>query len=223
MAMELSDFKRKGKGISNIIPIEGRNLTILIRKEDDQDFFKILGYGYHVKIKHIVSKDTLEEVDEVVMDICKKLESACYVTDKWDMSTFLEKLSLEYPKQQNRTRLRLTSNDGKITMFIKEEKNGFVCKVRDYKEGTTELKEAYIHYAVATEEEAERILTERMNEYDCFGYYSRILKRKPKYHTQHEKNVIDDCVNFVIENISSEEEYEFLLKQQEMFKDIKGV
>ena len=222
--MELSDFERNGKGISNTIPIEDRNFNIYIRQEDDDDLFKISCYGYKVPIKYITGKKTLKEVEEVVKDICKKLEWAWAISDNLDLNKFVAQLTLDYPKQPKNTRLHLESADGKISMFVEAHKDFFVPKVKDFQKDTPIVKEAHLHSRVVTEEECERILKEKMNEYDCFGYYTRTLKRSPRYLTEHEKKSIDSTSvkGYSIENIESKEEYDFLLKQQELFKNMKG-
>lgn len=221
--MELSDFQQNGKGISNLLSIEDRDLKILVRREDGEELFKISCYGYQIPISYITGRKTLEEVDEVVKDICKKLEWVYSITEDVDLKKFIKQLHIDYPKKPKNTRLHLESADGKITMFVEVHQGYFVPKVRDFEKGTNIVKEAHLHPRVATEEECERIIYERMNEYDCFGYYSRTLKKAPRYRTEHEKTSKDEhlSVTWSIENIPSKKEHEFLLKQQEIFRNME--
>lgn len=221
--MELSDFKQNGKGISNLISIEDRDLKILIRREDGEELFKISCYAYQIPITYITGRKTLEEVEIVVTDICKKLEWVCSITEHLDLKKFIAQLNADYPKKPKNTRLHLESADGKIVMFVEAHQGHFVPKVRDLQKGTDITKEAHLHPRVSTEEECERIITEKMNEYDCFGYYTRVLKKAPRYLTQHEKASVESVPLglWAIEDIPSKEEHEFLLKQQEIFRTIK--
>ena len=226
--MEIEDFEEKGNGITNIISIEDRPLTIHIRKDNDSDSFKISCYGYQADITYITSRDTLKEVDEVVTNICEKLEWAYEFAETFSLSKFISQIKKEYPKSPVNTRFRVTSADEQITMFVEynhsalNKTGGYTAWVRDVECESHEYKEGQLHWAVPTEEEAERIVKERINEYDCFGYYTRKFKRQPTYRFVNEKECVkkDSQVEYVINNLSKEK-YEFLMAQSEIYDNIK--
>lgn len=225
--MELEDFKKKGNGITNIISIEDRPLVIHIRKEDGADYFKISCYGYGVKITYITARDTLEQVDEVVNNICEKLEWAYGFADNFDLKRFIAQIADEYPKTRSNTRFRLESDDGNIVMFVeynhavRNNNGGYTAWVKDIECASNEYKEGQLHWAVPTEEEAERIVKERMNEYNCFGYYSRKFKKPPKYQFINEKRSKKEASieEYSITNLSKGK-YEFLMAQSEIYDKI---
>lgn len=174
----IEDFNqhRDSKSAQKTIPEFG--VTIYFRQKNNDSKFAISGYvsGFD-RPEYICRVESIEECNTIFFEVCEKLSFLSKFQPKIDFKNFFEEIHNTY-SNSNERRFKDTSDDGLITVRVKQEKGGWVALVSDYLKGTSEYKTAWIAPKVPTEVEAEEICKNCLNEYNIYSEYSRNVSHR---------------------------------------------
>ena len=182
----IDDFKDNHKSKSAQKTINEFNATIYFLQTTDGKF-NISGRCIGFKQpKYICRVTSIDECNSIYLEICEKLTFLSKFQDSIDMENFFEELHKQHTPSERQKRLKETSEDGIITVYVKKEYDQFVPRVIDYQKGTTNYRKGHITPATPIEKEAEESCLRVLNEYNIYGEYSRKLDKR-SYIFEHEK------------------------------------
>jgi hypothetical protein len=157
-----------------------------------------------------------EKVEDKLKEYCEKLH---YV----DVEKFIE--FEKNNSSKNTKHFRMDSQDNKIFMSVHVDGEEYHAMVKATDRKTGDKKQRQVAPKVYDYNEAVSIVQSKINEYDTFGYFTRhdmTVKKGTEFVEEKLKEEINSDLEEDYITVSSKEEKEFLLKQQEIFKNLKG-
>ena len=222
--LDFKDFKENKHSYTYVINIEGIPLNLNINQKKDSKMFKIIIYGKDVNSTFLTQTEDFNELNNIVKEICKDIELIYRVSPNPDITAFINQTRKEYGTntKHRKSRTRKISTDNKIEMFVEKNRDGFYAMVLDYEIREKTICKGQLAPLCATEDEAERIIEKRMNQYECFGFYDRILIKKPKnqlkYESRSKSGNLLFTEEYIIDNLSKDK-YDFLMKQSKIYDE----
>lgn len=173
-------------------------VTIYFRQTENDTKFTISGYVTGFKNpKYICRADTIKDCNDVFLEICEKLTFLSKFQNNINFTAFFSELKKNYAPSEKQRRFNDTSDDGIISVRVKKEEKygGWIPIVRDYEKGTKNYRGGHISSVVSTENEAEEICKNCLNEYNIYGAYSRTIKNH-RCNLEHETFIeLNDTIN----------------------------
>lgn len=174
-------------------------------------------FSIRIDDEHVIYV-SFEEADIKLKEYCEKLH---YV----NVRKFIEFENTNATK--SRQYFRINSKDNQIFMSIHADNDEYLPMVKATDRKTKEKAQRQVAPKVYDYNEAVSIIQEKMNEYDTFGYFTRHgmrIRTGTEFVEEKLKEELDSDLGeqYSIDDISSKEEYEFLLKQQAIFKGLIG-
>lgn len=174
-------------------------------------------FSIRIDDEHVIYV-SFEEADIKLKEYCEKLH---YV----NVPKFIE-----FEKANNTTNrqyFRINSNDNQIFMCIHVKNDEYLPMVKATDRKTKEKTQRQVAPKVYDYNEAVSTIQEKINEYDTFGYFTRHdmrIRKNTEFVEEKLKEELDSNLkeHYSIEDIPSKEEYEYLLKQQAIFRGING-
>ena len=156
-----------------------------------------------------------EELEDKLKEYCEKLH---YV----DVPKFIE--FEKNNSNKNTKHFRMDSQDGNIFMSVHIDGDEYHAMVKATDRKTGQKMQRQVASKVYDYNEAVSIIQDKMNQYDVLGYFVRddmTIKKGTEFVEELLVEEFESETNDDMIIVSSKEEKEFLLKQQELFRSLK--
>ena len=170
------DLNKNDNSTSFIYHIEGTPVSIYATSQYENkninvraQISKIKGSQRNQVTRSIYSVPTWDEVGSSIDEICRLYELLCRANSDLNPLEIIELIhdELSTSKDLRQRRLRVCSMDNRYVMYVKKEKDSFIPKIKDTVTGDG----GHLHPATCTEEEANRIITKQMENYNSKGCF----------------------------------------------------